>query len=60
MIGSELATIISDVRCNWLFSGQDLICRSTFLRAELAESAKRNYTHVLIVPEECMPIVSTI
>ena len=60
MIGNELATIINDVCCNWLVSGQDLLCRSTFLRAELAESAKRNYTHVLIVPEDCMPFVSTI
>lgn len=40
MIGNELATIINDVCCNWLFSGQDQLCRSTFLRAELAESAK--------------------
>lgn len=60
MIGNELATIINDVCCNWLFSGQDQLCRSTFLRAELAESAKRNHIHVLIVPEDCMPFVSTI
>ena len=60
MIGSEIATIINDVCRNWLVSGQDLLCRSSLLRAELAESAKRNYTHVLIVPEDCMSFVSAI
>lgn len=60
MIGNELATIINDACCNWLVSGQDLLCRSTFLRAELTESAKRDYIHVLIVPEDCIPFVSAI
>lgn len=59
MIGNELTTIINDVHCNWLVSGQDLLCRSILLKAELVESAKRNYTHVLIVPEDCMNLVST-
>ena len=60
MIGNELATIINDVNCNWLVSGQDLLCGSTLLKAELVESVKRNYIHVLVVPEDCMNLVSTI
>lgn len=60
MIGNELATIINDLNCNWLVSGQDMFCRATLLKAEFVESVKRNYTHVLIIPEDCMNLVSTI
>jgi len=60
MVDNELKTIINDTGCNWLVSGQDLCCRSILLEAELAESVKRKYAHVLIVPEDRMTFTSSI
>lgn len=60
MIGNELTTIVTDINNNWLVSGQDLSCRSALLKAELFESAKEKYIHVLIAPEDYIPFISNI